>query len=107
MVNKTTSFKKKGKGKKGNFKKNEKQVPLPWRILKLDLSLKLSASTTKGVVTGSGNYPKYLANKKDGKVNKSIYNIHVIDVYFTSVHSSPWVFDTGSVAMISNLKQEL
>ena len=26
MVNKTTSFKKKGKGKKGNFKKNVKQV---------------------------------------------------------------------------------
>ena len=25
MVNKTTSFKKKGKGKKGNFKKNGKQ----------------------------------------------------------------------------------
>ena len=26
MVNKTTSFKKKGKGKKGNFKKNGKKV---------------------------------------------------------------------------------
>ena len=26
MVNKTTSFKKKGKGKKGNFKKNDKKV---------------------------------------------------------------------------------
>ena len=26
MVNKTTSFRKKGKGKKGNFKKNGKQV---------------------------------------------------------------------------------
>ena len=26
MVNKTTNFKKKGKGKKGNFKKNGKQV---------------------------------------------------------------------------------
>ena len=40
-------------------------------------------------------------------MNKSIYDIHIIDVYFTSVHSSPWVFDTGSVAMISNSKQEL
>ena len=28
MVNKTTSFKKKGRGKKGNFKKNDKQVVL-------------------------------------------------------------------------------
>ena len=53
------------------------------------------------------NYPKYLADKKDGKVNKVIFDIHVIDVYFTSIHSSPWVFDTDSVAMISNLKQEL
>ena len=29
MVNKTTSFKKKGKGEKGNFKKNDKQVATP------------------------------------------------------------------------------
>ena len=29
MVNKTTSFKKKGKGKKPNFKKNGKQVAAP------------------------------------------------------------------------------
>ena len=29
MVNKTTSFKKKGKGKKGHFKKNGKQVATP------------------------------------------------------------------------------
>ena len=29
MVNKTTSFKKKGKGKKENFKKNGKQVATP------------------------------------------------------------------------------
>ena len=36
-----------------------------------------------------------------------IYMLLIGDVYFTSVHSSPWVFDTGSVAMISNLKQEL
>ena len=53
------------------------------------------------------NYPKYLADKKDGKVNKSIYDIHVIDVYFTSVHSNPSVFDTSSVAKNSNSKREL
>ena len=29
MVNKTTSFKKKGKGKKGNFKNNSKEVATP------------------------------------------------------------------------------
>ena len=51
--------------------------------------------------------PKYLADKKDGKVNKSIFDIHIIDVYFTSVHGNPWVFDTGLVAKISNSKREL
>ena len=53
------------------------------------------------------NYPKYLADKKDGKVNKGIFYIHVIDVYFTSVYSNPSVFDTGSVAKSSNSKREL
>ena len=53
------------------------------------------------------NCPKYLADKKDGKVNKGIFDIHVIDVYLTSIHSSPWVFDTSSVSKISNSKQEL
>ena len=40
-------------------------------------------------------------------MNKGIFDIHVIDVYLTSVRSNPWVFDTGSVAKISNSKQEL
>ena len=58
MVNKTTSFKKKGKGKKkGNFKKNGKQVVAQEKNPKLDPSLKLSASTAKGLVTGSGTAP--------------------------------------------------
>ena len=33
MVNNTTSFKKKGKGKKGSFKKNDKQVATPVEVL--------------------------------------------------------------------------
>ena len=44
------------------------------------------------------NCPKYFADKKDGKVNKGICDIHVIDVYLTNARSSTWVFDTGSVA---------
>ena len=47
-----------------------------------------------------------MADKKDGKVNKCIF-VQIIYVYLTSVRSSPWVFDTGSVAMISNSKREL
>ena len=53
------------------------------------------------------NYPKYLADKKDGKVNKVILDIHLIDVYFTTVYSNTWVFDRGSVAKSSNSKREL
>ena len=57
MVNKTTSFKKKGKGKKGTFKKNGKQVATPGKKPKSGPKLKQSASTAKGLVTGSGTAP--------------------------------------------------
>ena len=40
-------------------------------------------------------------------MNKGIFDIQIIDVYFTSVRSNPWVFDTGLVAKISNSKREL
>ena len=55
MVNKTTSFKKKGKGKKGTSRRTASKLLLKRRNPSLDLSLKLSASTAKGLVTGSGN----------------------------------------------------
>jgi hypothetical protein len=45
-----------------------------------------------------------LANKKAGNVKKSIFDIHVIDVYLTSARSSAWVFDNGSVANFCNPK---
>ena len=78
MVNKTTSFKKRAKGQKGNFKKNGKQV----------------AAQVKNPKSGpKRNCPKYLADKKDGKV-KGIFDIHVIDMYLTNARSSAWVFDT-------------
>ena len=40
-------------------------------------------------------------------MNKGIFDIQIIDVYFTSVRSNPSVFDTGSVTKSSNSKQEL
>ena len=61
----------------------------------------------KGIGHWKRNYPKWLADKKDGKVNISIFDIHVIDVYFTSVYSNPSVIDTDSVAKSSNSKREL
>ena len=40
-------------------------------------------------------------------MNISIFDIHVIDVYFTSLYSNPSVFDNSLVAKISNSKREL
>ena len=107
MVNKTTSFKKKDKGKKGNFKKNGKKVATPVKKPKARPKPGTECFYCKGNDHFKRNYPKYLADKKDGKVNKGIFDIHVINVYFSSVHSNPGVFDTGSVAKISNSKHEL
>ena len=61
----------------------------------------------KGTGHWKRKYPEYLVDKKDGKVNKGIFDIQVIDVYLTSARSNPWVFDTCLVAKISNSKQEL
>ena len=61
----------------------------------------------KGTGHWKRNRPKYLSDKKDGKVNNAIFDIHVIDVHFTSVYSNPSVFDTGSLAKSSNSKREL
>ena len=107
MVNKTTSFKKRGKGKKGNFKKNGKQVVTPVKKPKARPKPETECFYCKGNCQWKRNYPKYLADKNGGKVNKGIFDIHVINVYFTSVYSNPSVFDTGSVAKSSNSKQEL
>ena len=61
----------------------------------------------KGTGHWKRKYPKYLADKKDGKVNKGIFDIQITDVYFTSVRSNPSVFDTGPVAKRSNSEREL
>ena len=104
MVDKTTSFKRKGKGKKGNFKKNGKQVAAQVKKPKSGPKPETKCFYYKGTGHWKRNCPKYLADKKDGKVNKGICDIHVIDVYLTRAHSSTWLFDTGSVANICNSK---
>ena len=107
MVNKTTSFKKKGKGKKnGNFKKNGKQVGAQEKKPKAGPKRETEWFCCKGTGHWKRNYPKYLAEKKDDKV-KGIFDIHVIDVYLTNARNSAWVFDTGSVANICNSRQGL
>ena len=89
MVNKTTSFKKKGKGKKkGNFKTNSKQVGAQEKKPKSGPKPETECSYCKQTGHWKWNCPKYLTDKKDGKVNKGICDIHVIDVYLTRARSS-------------------
>ena len=89
MVNETTSFKKKGKGKKGNFKKNGKQVAAQVKKPKSRPKPETKCFYYKGTGHWKRTSPKYLADKNDGKVNIGIFDIHVIDVYLTSVRSKP------------------
>ena len=105
MVNKTTSFKK--KGKKGSSKKRGKSVATLAKKPKSGPKPDTECFYCKGTGHWKRNCPKYLADKKAGNVKKGICDIHVIDAYLTSARSSTWVFDTGSVANICNSKQEL
>ena len=57
MVDKITSFKKWAKGKKGNFKKNGKQVVTPVKKPKAGPKPETECSTSKEMVTGSGTTP--------------------------------------------------
>ena len=107
MINKTTSFKKRAKGKKGNFKKNGKQVAAQVKKPKYGPKPETKCFYCKETGHWKRNCPKYFSDKKDGKVNKCIFDIQIIDVYFTSVRSNPSVFGTRSVAKRSNSKQEL
>ena len=75
MINKTTSFKKRAKGKKGNFKKNGKQVATPMKKPKARPKPETECFYCKGNGHWKRNYPKYLVDKKDGKVNK-VYLIY-------------------------------
>src|SRR3990170_4718841 len=106
MINKPSSFKKKGKGKKGNFKKNGKQVATPVKKPKAKPKPETECFYCKGNSHWKRNCTKYLVDNKDGKVNKGIFDIHVTDVFLTNARSSAWVFDTGLVVHICNSKQE-
>ena len=75
MVNKTTSFKKKGNGKKGNFNKNIKTVATPAKKPKSGAKPETECFYCKGTGHWKRNCPKYLADKKEGKVNKGICDI--------------------------------
>ena len=89
LMNKTTSFKKRAKGKKRNFKQNGKQVVTPTKKPKAEPKPETECLHCKGNGHWKRKCPEYLVDKKDGKVNKGIFDIQVIDVYLTSVYSNP------------------
>ena len=91
----------------GNLTKNGKKFATPMKQLKARPKPGTECFYCKGNGQWKWNCPRYLADKKDGKVNKGILDIHVIDVYFTSVYSNLSVFDIVSVAKSSNSKREL
>ena len=80
---------KRARERKGTSKKNGKQVATPMKKPKARPKPRTGCFYCKGNGHWKWNCPRYLADKKDGKVNKSIFDIHVIDVYFTSVIATP------------------
>ena len=89
MIDKITSFKKGAKGKKENFKKNGKQVVTPVKKPKAGPKPETKCFYCNGNGHQRRKCPEYLVDKKDGKVNKGIFDTQVIDVYLTGVYSSP------------------
>ena len=77
MVNKTSSFKKKGKGKKkGNFKKNSKQVAVQEKKPKSGPKPETECFYCKGTGHWKQHCPKYLADKKMPKLK--VYLIYML-----------------------------
>jgi hypothetical protein len=112
IVNKTIDFKKsdrKTKGPKGKKpQKDDKYVADSPKAPKT--KPKVKCFYCKGDGHWKRNCPKYLEDKKAGKIvakDKGICDIHVIDIYLTNARSETWVFDTGSIAHICNSRQDL
>src|SRR3954471_24566962 len=111
MVNKTTDFKKSSrreKARRGGPKRDGKSVAAPPKAPKPKLGVE--CFYCKGEGHWKRNCPKYLKDKKAGKVAKrdeGIFDIHIVDLLLTSAGNTSWIFDTGSVAHISNSIQGL
>ena len=76
MIDKTTSFKKRAKGKKEELQRRiASKLLLKWRSSSLDPSLELSASTAKGLVTGSRTTPSIWRIRRMAKWTK-VYLIY-------------------------------
>ena len=87
MVNKIIEFKKSGKrekGKKGSLKKGGKPVVTHHKAPKPGPKPSIECFYYKGDGHWKRNCPKYLEDKKAGKIagrDKGIFDIHVIDLF--------------------------
>ena len=77
MVNKTTSFKKRAKERRGTSRRTASKLLLRRRNPSLDLSLKLSASTASRLVTGSGTAPSIWRIRRMASLTK-VYVIYML-----------------------------
>ena len=68
---------KRARERKGTSRRTESKLSLPWRSPKLDPSLKLSASTAKEMVTGSGTAPNTWRIRRMAKWKK-VYMIYIL-----------------------------
>ena len=89
MIDKITSFKKRAKGKKGKLQVEWQTSCHSREKTKAGPKPETECLHCKGNGHWKRKCPEYLVDKKDGKVNKGIFDIQVIDVYLTSVYSSP------------------
>ena len=107
MVNKTQSFKKKGKAKKRGKSKGAGKTGANGKP-KSGASSDAECFFCKEKGHWKRNCKKYLAEKKKtGKSSSGMSVIHVIDVFLAGPHCKSWVLDTGSVAHICNSIQDL
>ena len=67
MVNQTTTFRKNSKGKKGNFKKNGKQVSTPMKKPRYGPKPETECFYCKGNGHWKWKCPEYLVDKKMAK----------------------------------------
>jgi len=107
MVNKTQSFKKKGKAKQKGKSKGAGKTGANGKP-KSGASSDTECFFCKEKGHWKRNCKKYLAEKKKtGKSSSGMSVIHVIDVFLAGPHCKSWVLDTGSVAHICNSMQDL
>src|SRR3954467_13782521 len=111
LVNKTTKFKRssrRDKGKKHSPKKDVKSVVVPPKAPKPKPGVE--CFYCKGEGHWKRNCPKYLKDKKAGKVVKrdeGIFDIHIVDLFLTSAGNTSYILDTGSFAHISTFDHGL